>query len=68
MSKDYKDVIYEVKDGVAHVIINRPKVYNAFRGQTLEEMIDALHRADEEEERQRDGALRRGGQGVLHRW
>jgi 2-ketocyclohexanecarboxyl-CoA hydrolase len=48
MSKEYKDVIYEVKDGVAHVVINRPKVYNAFRGQTLEEMIDALHRADEE--------------------
>lgn len=48
MSKEYKDILYEVKDGVTHVTINRPKLYNAFRGQTVEELIDALHRADEE--------------------
>ena len=48
MSKQYKDILYEVTDGVIHVTINRPEVYNAFRNQTLEELIDALRRADEE--------------------
>ena len=48
MSKVYKDITYEVRDGVARVTINRPEVYNAFRTQTVEELIDALHLADEE--------------------
>jgi len=48
MSKDYKDILYEVRDGVVRITINRPEVYNAFRNQTLEELIDALRRADEE--------------------
>jgi 2-ketocyclohexanecarboxyl-CoA hydrolase len=48
MSKPYKDILYEVRDGVVRITINRPEVYNAFRNQTLEEMIDALHCADEE--------------------
>ena len=29
----------------AWIIINRPKVYNAFRGQTLEELIQAFQLA-----------------------
>ena len=48
MSTQYKDILYEVRDGVVRITINRPEVYNAFRNQTLEEMIDALRRADEE--------------------
>jgi 2-ketocyclohexanecarboxyl-CoA hydrolase len=48
VSKSYKDITYEVRDGVARVTINRPEVYNAFRTQTVEELIDALHLADEE--------------------
>jgi 2-ketocyclohexanecarboxyl-CoA hydrolase len=48
MATDYKDILYEVRDGVCRVTINRPEVYNAFRNQTLEELIDALRRADEE--------------------
>lgn len=48
MSKVYKDITYEVRDSVAHVTINRPEVYNAFRTQTVEELIEALHLADEE--------------------
>src|SRR5260370_16339732 len=36
------DVIYEVRKRAAWIIINRPKVYNAFRGQTLEELIQAF--------------------------
>jgi 2-ketocyclohexanecarboxyl-CoA hydrolase len=47
MAKDYKDILYEVRDGVVRVTINRPEVYNAFRNQTLEELIDALRRAGE---------------------
>jgi 2-ketocyclohexanecarboxyl-CoA hydrolase len=42
---DYTDIIYEARDGIARITINRPEKYNAFRGQTCEEMIDALHKA-----------------------
>ena len=38
----YTDILYEVKDQVAWVTINRPRVLNSFREQTLDEMIDAL--------------------------
>jgi naphthoate synthase len=39
---DYRDILYDVKDQVAWVTINRPRVLNAFREQTLDELIDAL--------------------------
>jgi 2-ketocyclohexanecarboxyl-CoA hydrolase len=48
MATQYKDILYEVRDGVVRITINRPDVYNAFRNQTLEELIDGLRRADEE--------------------
>jgi 2-ketocyclohexanecarboxyl-CoA hydrolase len=48
MTKEYKDIIYEIRDDAVQIVINRPEVMNAFRLQTLEEMIDALKRADEE--------------------
>ena len=38
----YHDIKFEVKDQVAWVTINRPRVLNAFREQTLDEMIAAL--------------------------
>src|SRR5687767_30349 len=41
----YQDILYEVNEGVARLTINRPQVMNAFRAETCEEMIDALHRA-----------------------
>jgi dihydroxynaphthoic acid synthetase len=40
--KPYKDILFEVKDQVAWITINRPRVLNAFREQTLDEMIDAV--------------------------
>jgi dihydroxynaphthoic acid synthetase len=40
--KAYRDIVYEVKDNVAWVTINRPRVRNAFREQTLDELADAL--------------------------
>ena len=42
---DYKDILYEVRDGVARITINRPEKYNAFTAETCEEMIDAFRRA-----------------------
>ncbi len=42
---DYRDVIYEVAEGIARVTINRPEVRNAFRPQTLKELAGAFERA-----------------------
>ncbi|MDP7588752.1 MAG: enoyl-CoA hydratase-related protein, partial [Dehalococcoidia bacterium] len=41
----YEHIIIEVKDGVALLTINRPEVYNAFRGRTAEEMLQAFSQA-----------------------
>ncbi|MDD3447278.1 MAG: enoyl-CoA hydratase-related protein [Zavarzinia sp.] len=46
----YEDIIYEVRERAAWIIINRPKVYNAFRGQTIEELISAFQRAANDRE------------------
>lgn len=42
---EYTDIRYEARNGVAHLTINRPDKYNAFRGKTCDELIDALNRA-----------------------
>ena len=39
---NYEDIIYEKGDGVARVTINRPEKRNAFRPQTIKEMLDAF--------------------------
>src|ERR1700722_16410959 len=41
----FEDILYEVRGGAAWIIINRPKVYNAFRGRTVEELIQAFQLA-----------------------
>lgn len=41
----YEDILYREEDGVAFITINRPDVYNAFRGQTVEELIAAFNEA-----------------------
>jgi dihydroxynaphthoic acid synthetase len=40
--RKYTDILYEVKDQVAWITINRPRVLNSFREQSLDEMIDAF--------------------------
>jgi len=39
---EYREILYEIRDQVAWVTINRPEVRNAFREQTLDELIHAL--------------------------
>jgi len=41
-NKNYKDILFEVTEDVAWITINRSRVLNAFREQTLDEMIDAV--------------------------
>jgi 2-ketocyclohexanecarboxyl-CoA hydrolase len=41
----FEDLLYEVRRGVAWITINRPDKLNAFRGQTCDELIQALGRA-----------------------
>ena len=45
MATAFKDITYSKSDGVARVAINRPKVLNAFRPQTIEEMRKAFQDA-----------------------
>ena len=42
---DYDDITYEIDEAAAVITINRPERYNAFRGQTVEELIKAFRAA-----------------------
>lgn len=41
---EYEDIRLDMRDGTATITIDRPKVMNAFRSQTCEELIDAFDR------------------------
>ena len=43
---EFSDILYSVKDGVARITINRESVMNAFRADTVEEMVQAFKLAD----------------------
>jgi naphthoate synthase len=45
---EYRDIRYEIADGIAKITIDRPEVRNAFRPQTIVELSDALERARED--------------------
>ncbi len=45
MIDEFTDVIYEVENGLAWIIINRPDRYNAFRARTIDELVLAFKRA-----------------------
>jgi naphthoate synthase len=49
-AKIYNDILYEKSEGIAKITINRPEVRNAFRPETVREMIDALSDARYDEE------------------
>ena len=38
----FEDIIYEKKEGVAKITINRPKQYNAFTALTIQELLQAF--------------------------
>jgi len=46
--KEYEDITYRKRDGVARIAFNRPEVRNAFRPQTLFELEEALIDARED--------------------
>lgn len=43
--REYLDILYQERNGVATITFNRPEVLNAFRLGTYEEVTHALHRA-----------------------
>lgn len=45
MTISFEDILYEERDGVARITINRPDKYNAFRGKTVDELVQAFQRA-----------------------
>ena len=68
---EYEDIRYELATGedagIAKITINRPEVRNAFRPETVIELIDAFERAREDPSGRRDHPHRRGREGVLLR-
>jgi len=48
VAKEYKDITYKKCDGVARIAFNRPDVRNAFRPNTVFELLDAFHDARED--------------------
>lgn len=42
---EYEDVLYDARNAIARITINRPEKYNAFRGKTCDELIRALNSA-----------------------
>ena len=40
--KEYEDILFDYYKGIAKITINRPQVYNAFRPETNQEILDAL--------------------------
>jgi len=49
-ARTYKDILYSKAEGIARISINRPEVHNAFRPETLFELLDAFSRAREDSE------------------
>ena len=39
---EYSDIKFEIFEGIAKITINRPEVYNAFRPETNNQMLEAM--------------------------
>ena len=39
---EYSDIKFEFFEGIAKISINRPEVYNAFRPETNNQMLEAI--------------------------
>src|SRR5574340_1668548 len=48
--RDYSDIIFEKANGMGKITINRPEVRNAFRPETLTELIEAFGLCGEDPE------------------
>ena len=48
LERNYKEILFEAKDDVAWITINRPEVMNAFREQTLDELTEAIRSTRED--------------------
>ncbi|GCE11509.1 1,4-dihydroxy-2-naphthoyl-CoA synthase [Tengunoibacter tsumagoiensis] len=60
--KEYTDIIFEKYEGMAKITINRPEVRNAFRPQTVDELIEAFNLCRDDQE---VGVIILTGQGEL---
>lgn len=47
---DYEQIIYEVADGIATITLHRPEKLNAFTGQMMNEIIDAIDQTDADDD------------------
>lgn len=41
-AKQYEDITFDKTDGIARIAFNRPEIRNAFRPETIDEMMDAF--------------------------
>ena len=48
--ENFADIKYQVGDGIAKITINRPEIHNAFRPQTIIELIEAFSLARDNED------------------
>ena len=48
--EDFTDIRYQIGDGMAKITINRPELHNAFRPQTIIELIEAFSLARDNED------------------
>lgn len=46
----YQDIIYRKEDGIGWITINRPKMHNAFRHETIVELVDIFESIANDEE------------------
>lgn len=46
----YEQIKYETRDGILTITLNRPDKLNAFTGQMLKELLDAMDRADRDDD------------------